>query len=262
MTPQMPRAAKKRASSWDEYAASEQSDADSTEGLVRVGSPGPPQASILVSAADVKFTGDSRDGFPSRVAFLQQMAEYLTNLNERKREKALMGQEMYDKCVVDSPSSLTSHSISAVLLDPKNTAVGTAQFRFWSKKMFKLVNIKGTWLVTHENHPVAVKEQIYDVLVHAHHTSAHGGRDKTSAQVRVWYSWIPKELIARFVKICPLCTVRRRSRQSTLTSLRLGARTTRSTSQRPKMAYTPTMRPTSKSSRQTLGSRTRSRPRA
>lgn len=72
-----------------------------------------------------------------------------------------------------------------------------------------LVNADNVWLVTHENRPIAIKNQIYDILVSCHGASSHGGRDKTSAHVRRFYSWIPKELIARFVKICPLCNARR-----------------------------------------------------
>lgn len=72
-----------------------------------------------------------------------------------------------------------------------------------------LVTTASAHLVTHENRPVAIRSQIYDVLVQCHNQSSHGGRDKTSAHVRRYYSWIPKELIARFVKVCPLCNARR-----------------------------------------------------
>jgi hypothetical protein len=72
-----------------------------------------------------------------------------------------------------------------------------------------LVTTEQAYVVTHENRPVAVKSQIYEILVQCHATAAHGGRDKTSAQVRRYYSWIPKELIARFVKCCPMCNARR-----------------------------------------------------
>ena len=145
------------------------------------------------------YTRDGNDGFPPECEFDSIVFEYITALNPRKREKALMTQAMYE-------------SILSILINPNNTRDSTAQFRFWTKKMFRLVTTPHVQIVTHENRPVAVKEQIYDVLVQCHAQCSHGGRDKTSNQVRRYYSWIPKELIARFVKACPTCYRRRCSK--------------------------------------------------
>ncbi|KAI8376488.1 uncharacterized protein BYT42DRAFT_469653, partial [Radiomyces spectabilis] len=121
--------------------------------------------------------------------------DYLQNLSPKKRDKALVDQQRYVL-------------IQQVLRDPRNTAISTAQFRFWVKKMFQLQN--GSMdIVCHDNKPVAIKEEIYFVLVKAHRDAHHGGRDKTSALVRRQYSWIPKELVARFVRNCPFCITRR-----------------------------------------------------
>lgn len=90
--------------------------------------------------------------FPTSDAFDVMTAAYLENLAPRKRMKALIDQELYDKALT-------------VLMDPRQTTTTTAQFRFWTKKMFKLVEFNGEFVVTHEGRPVAVKEQIYDVLV-------------------------------------------------------------------------------------------------
>jgi hypothetical protein len=126
-------------------------------------------------------------------------------------------------------------TIYKVLSDPQDTSLQTAQFRFWTKRMF---SISETGLVCHEKRPVAPKEQIYGILVmvstgpakrlcceadylvsaQSHGASAHGGRDKTSLHVRRSYSWVPKELIARFVKCCPLCNARRSSNRSYFTN--------------------------------------------
>jgi len=70
--------------------------------------------------------------------------------------------------------------ILQVLKDPRNTAVSTAQFRFWVKKMFQLPSRQ---IVCHDGKPVAMREQIYGILVRAHREAHHGGRDKTSALV-------------------------------------------------------------------------------
>jgi hypothetical protein len=131
-------------------------------------------------------------GFPTADQFNDMVNGYVYSLSPKKQAKALLTQAMYD-------------DIREVLLHPTETKTGTAQFRFWSKKMFKLVSVQSTHIVIHENKPVAVKEQLYDVLVQCHGQAAHGGRDKTAAQVRKFYSWVPKELIARFVKACPSC---------------------------------------------------------
>lgn len=153
-------------------------------------------ASIFDIPPPPVFTRDGRDGFPPEAEFEGIMAEYIEGLNPRKRDKALMSQSMYDTILV-------------ILTNPQDTRCATAQFRFWTKKMFRLVTTSQAQIVTHENRPVAVREQIYDVLVQCHSQCSHGGRDKTSNQVRRYYSWIPKELIARFVKACPLCNARR-----------------------------------------------------
>ncbi|GAA5889885.1 hypothetical protein JCM6882_004354 [Rhodosporidiobolus microsporus] len=155
-------------------------------------------------------TGDGTDGFPSEADFADQMEEYLAALNPKKRAKALMSREMYA-------------TILAVLLDPHSTAHSTAQFRFWAKRMFRLVVTPTANLVAHENRPVAVKDQIYAILVGTHGDVNHGGRDKTSAQVRRFYSWLPKELVSRFVKMCPTCIAKRRQQQPYLSDAYLPA---------------------------------------
>ncbi|KAG9321124.1 hypothetical protein KVV02_000706, partial [Mortierella alpina] len=132
--------------------------------------------------------------------FLILADEYLLSLSPKKREKALLTNAMYQKILM-------------VLIQPKNTQVSTAQFRFWAKKMFTLSTTATHHVVCHGGKPVATKECLYDVLVYCHRKSSHGGRDKTSAEVRQHYSWVPKELIARFVKHCPLCLSRRGPQQ-------------------------------------------------
>ncbi|KAG8951026.1 hypothetical protein FRC04_006887 [Tulasnella sp. 424] len=138
----------------------------------------------------------SYQGFPSVDEFEEILENYLKGLSQRKQEKALITQEMYD-------------CIHAVLMDPTNTTYGTPQFRFWVRKMFVLACFQGEYTVTHEDKPVAAKEQIYQILVHCHGECYHGGRDKTCAQIKGYYSWIPKELVAQFVKACPTCVLKR-----------------------------------------------------
>lgn len=126
---------------------------------------------------------------------------YVDDLSVKKQDKALI-------------HARRARNIRNVLIDPKDTAVESAQFRFWVKKMFKLqiVGIESSnckKIICHEGKPVAIREKLFKILTRAHQQCQHGGRDKTSARVRQIYSWVPKELISRFVKICPTCRVRR-----------------------------------------------------
>ncbi|KAG0171681.1 hypothetical protein DFQ29_008719 [Apophysomyces sp. BC1021] len=113
---------------------------------------------------------NDRDQYPSSKEFDSIVEEYLQNLSSKKRDKALVDQHRYSL-------------ILQVLKDPRNTAISTAQFRFWVKKMFQLAPIDNCDIVCHDNKPVAMREQIYGILVRAHREAHHGGRDKTSALV-------------------------------------------------------------------------------
>jgi hypothetical protein len=150
-------------------------------------------------------------GFPTHAQYKRIESIYLTSLSPRKRDKALITQAMFD-------------NIWDVLHDPDTREVETAQFRFWVRKMFALSDPQPTQMFTaadatttissvpvvlHENRPVAIREQLYELFVYCHGRSNHGGRDKTCAVIRQHYSWVPKELTAQFVKACPTCTLKR-----------------------------------------------------
>jgi hypothetical protein len=162
-------------------------------------------------------------GLPARDQWDGVVAEYIKSLSTRKREKALISQAMFD-------------DIWDVLQDPMNPKIRTPQFRFWVRKMFKLSHADPAVskffkadndsdvvpVILHEGLPVAVKEQTYDIISYYHLLSGHGGRDKTMAEVRLNYSWVPKELVARYIKACPTCVYKRTgemAKASTLGSL-------------------------------------------
>lgn len=146
--------------------------------------------------------------FPTYAQYKHIESTYLTTLNPKKREKALITQAMFDR-------------IWDTLQDPDNRAE-SPQFRFWVRKMFRLSDSNDTtlfrssnWdkenevLLLHDNRPVAIQEQLYELICYCHSRANHGGRDRTREVVRQHYSWVPKELVAQFVKICPTCTPRR-----------------------------------------------------
>ena len=64
-------------------------------------------------------------------------------------------------------------------------------------------------VVVHDGKRVAIREQIYDIVCACHERVGHGGRDKTATEIRKMYTWIPKDLIALFVKNCPTCVWKR-----------------------------------------------------
>jgi hypothetical protein len=137
-------------------------------------------------------------GFPTYAEYQSAESAYLFSLSHTKRRKALITQEMFD----DIWDAL--HYPYVRIVD--------AQFRFWVRKMFTLTNSghDGTFpVVLHQDKPVAVREQLYEVLCYCHALALHGGRDKTCAAVRRHWSWVPKELIARFVMACPTCTYKK-----------------------------------------------------
>ncbi len=114
--------------------------------------------------------------FPSRAVFENILYTYQSNLSDRKRNKALISRAAYAE-------------IQATLVEIKESRCrrGTAQFRFWVKKMFGLIEFYGNDVVGHQGKPVAIREDIYDILVHCHDQCDHGGRDRTVEVVKDFY---------------------------------------------------------------------------
>ncbi|PWY79533.1 hypothetical protein BO70DRAFT_316065 [Aspergillus heteromorphus CBS 117.55] len=174
------------------------------------------------------------DGFPNVREFDQLMKSYVDDLSIKKQDKALI-------------HARRARNIKTVLMDPKDTAIESAQFRFWVKKMFKLQTVGSVTsdcakMICHEGKPVAIREKLFKILTRAHQQCQHGGRDKTSAQVRQIYSWVPKELISRFVKICPTCQVRRGGSRLTPPSSRRSSPRLEVASRSPKLPSPPISR--------------------
>ncbi|KAJ5653503.1 hypothetical protein N7490_000506 [Penicillium lividum] len=174
------------------------------------------------------------DGFPDVKEFDKLMESYVKELSVKKQDKALI-------------HAKRARNIKNVLMEPKDTAIESAQFRFWVKKMFKLQSTgvgaaDCRKMICHEGKPVAIREKLFKILTQAHKQCQHGGRDKTSAQVRRIYSWVPKELISRFVKICPTCQVRRGGSRFTPPSSRRSSPRLDRVSRSPKLPSPPISR--------------------
>lgn len=117
---------------------------------------------------------------PTPAMFDQILEDYILSLSPKKRDKALITRQRYG-------------NILGVLQEPKCTTIESAQFRHWAKKMFELGHHHGMPVVLHRDReqmrPVAVREELYDVLTDAHLRAQHGGRDKTALMVKQYWSW-------------------------------------------------------------------------
>ncbi|OAL37889.1 hypothetical protein AYO20_02722 [Fonsecaea nubica] len=125
------------------------------------------------------------EGYPDVHEFDELMKRYVQDLSPKKQDKALI-------------HARRAANIKHVLIDKKTTAIESAQFRFWVKKMFTLQPNDSKIpehlrKICHEGKPVAVREKLFKILTKAHKQCQHGGRDKTSAQVRKVYSWFDSQ---------------------------------------------------------------------
>ncbi|KAK9458323.1 hypothetical protein V1511DRAFT_37700 [Dipodascopsis uninucleata] len=131
-------------------------------------------------------------GFPTFEQCKQLVGAYVETLSSVKKNKSLISRDMYEDI--------------KIVLEDGTTNVRSAQFRFWAKKNFQLFyDSEGQKKVMHKAKPVAVREELYNVLTVCHMQAKHGGRDKTLCQLRQWHSRVPKNLISQFIKICPTC---------------------------------------------------------
>ncbi|KAG6829228.1 hypothetical protein H0H92_005230 [Tricholoma furcatifolium] len=209
---------------------------DSSVGLFKLYSrPSTPDASsgtdIANKEPDQPIPTASKPGFPTYEQYKEIEDAYLKTLPSVRREKALISQATFDR-------------IWAVL-HCYDSIDETPQFRFWVRKKFILGNLnkdadskdlkppsdsasesqsesstgcdleepraKQQMVLLHrqERNLIAVREQIYDIICYGHGVSNHGGRDKTVSFIRKHYTWIPKELIAQFIKACPTCIAKK-----------------------------------------------------
>ncbi|GAA5859904.1 hypothetical protein JCM8547_004380 [Rhodosporidiobolus lusitaniae] len=131
-------------------------------------------------------------GMPSRASFEEEVEVYYQSLHPSKRSKALMSPSLHSLCL-------------RILLSPRDTSLGDPQLRFWIRQRLKLISSPGGDTMQLNGRTVVLRDEIYDRLVEAHREVEHKGRDKTFAVVKARYAYVPKELVAAFVKHCPVC---------------------------------------------------------
>ncbi|GAA6021505.1 hypothetical protein JCM10207_005783 [Rhodosporidiobolus poonsookiae] len=132
-------------------------------------------------------------GYPTVEEFEQQVQEYHDRLHKNKKTKAMCNNALYAKIVY-------------ILNNPTDTSFGDAQARFWARTSSYELDASGTRLIDKDaGKPVCPREDFYDVITAAHRQVEHGGRDKTHVVVKANWSWLPKEIVARYVSVCPTC---------------------------------------------------------
>lgn len=131
--------------------------------------------------------------YVDRQEFNDAINLYVNRLHDTKQGKALITAKGYN-------------TLLSCLLDPSDTSLIDAQYRHWAREGHRVL-VAGTAFIIVDKHglPLAVREQIYDVLSACHDATGHGGRDKTAAIVFSLFSGIPKELIGEFVRLCKCC---------------------------------------------------------
>ncbi|PIL26186.1 hypothetical protein GSI_11941 [Ganoderma sinense ZZ0214-1] len=185
-------------------------------------------------------------GMPSREEFADLEEQYIASLDPRKQTKALISQAMFDSIwlalhnprdnTIGSPQFRWWVRKMFVLARPDESGVlvpfiaepdsDEGTFLEYGRRGMEDGRIHNAMVmagarylnaaaplplsvVLHDGKRVAIREQIYDILCVCHERVGHGGRDKTATEIRKTYTWVPKDLIALFVKHCPTCMSKR-----------------------------------------------------
>lgn len=102
--------------------------------------------------------------------------------------------------------------ISSILAYPKDKSIRTSEFRIWVQKKFFLdgrsIRLKNS------EQCIAVQDNIYCHLRRCHLMSNHANPEDTWKIVKSKYSYIPKDVVTKFVASCPICVDEDNSKQS------------------------------------------------
>lgn len=161
----------------------------------------------------------AEDGsLPARSDFAEGLDAYVQSLHPIKRNKALSASSPRILHLASPRSHTVARAVPrelySLILDilrkPQDTTVGDPQLRFWVRQRFQLMNGPGDrCCALHEGKRVVLRDEIYDVIARAHTESQHGGRDKTYNVLKRDWSYVPKETVATFIKLCSVCNGKR-----------------------------------------------------
>lgn len=160
---------------------------------------------------------DTAGAFPDRADFDLALEAYLHKLHPIKRNKALSELPWtFPSQLYSDPGTTRTvprdlyDTVLEILRKPLDTKVGDSQLRFWARQRFRLMEgPNDDDCVLHEGKRVVLRDEIYDVLAAVHESSQHGGRDRTYATLRERWSYVPKEIVTSFIKLCPTCNGKR-----------------------------------------------------
>lgn len=156
--------------------------------------------------------------FPTKSAFETIVNKHLEGLdNKPKRygrsKGGIIDMEVYDKILTVLKSDILRGRGDDLMAMKKATSKMSLdeKFQHWVLDTFELSKATCISLVIKRNKKiVAVLEEMYNILVHYHAKSDHGGRDKTANAVLKEYAYIPRKIISSFVQACPTCKSKRR----------------------------------------------------
>ncbi|CAF0810356.1 unnamed protein product [Didymodactylos carnosus] len=140
----------------------------------------------------------------SEKLFFEDVEAYINSLNKKFREKKVI-----------TKSTLESIMKALGLEKGKSSNSFSPKFVYWSKQNFvvrKIAGIDVLCCIT-TNKPVCVYESFFNIIGECHTTVAHGGRDKTMAEITANYSWIPTPIVKIFLKHCSACQLRKTVKQ-------------------------------------------------
>ncbi|CAG8703222.1 26165_t:CDS:2, partial [Gigaspora rosea] len=130
----------------------------------------------------------------------QILDNYILNLPESKRKKALINHELLSK-------------IKNLLLNPKDHTLYNKNTRSWAKNKFQLEEITPgdhRVVVKATGNPVLIRERFYDVFCHIHSVvTEHGGQKQTWISVSEKWGWVKQSLVEKFVNNCTVYAIRK-----------------------------------------------------
>ncbi|POG60240.1 hypothetical protein GLOIN_2v1788142 [Rhizophagus irregularis DAOM 181602=DAOM 197198] len=157
--------------------------------------------------------------FISKDTFNKIIDKFIQNSKSKTSEKQFINRRLYDE-------------IKTVLLDPVST-LRDADFRYWCRKNFILLNTGGDSIVCKNNNkrtkaaldkegksadflPILVLEEMYKTICLEHVQNVHCGQKNLYKKLRSKWYGVKKKIIEEFVNHCELCVPRRTMSKSTL----------------------------------------------
>ncbi|CAF4327003.1 unnamed protein product, partial [Didymodactylos carnosus] len=139
--------------------------------------------------------------------FFEDFDNYIDSLKEKFREKHVIKKNTYD-------TIMTVLSLEK----GKSSRLFTPAFAYWARKHFEkndVCSVNVLYCLSSKK-PVCVYQGFFNIIQECHHNVAHGGRDKTVAEVNSHWSCVPKRAVEIYLKHCSACQLRQPVKQPTV----------------------------------------------